>query len=128
MVSSDKPTASEHFPRRVRLLRGSDFDAVFAAKNSCGDGVLVLYARPNELGHPRLGLVVSRKAGKAVVRNRWKRLLRSAFRLQQHELPAMDLVCLPRAREVPTFAAASRSLGRLAGKAAERAKRRSDAS
>jgi ribonuclease P protein component len=54
-------------------------------------------ARPNGLGHPRLGLTVPRRVGKAVRRNRLKRLLREAFRLNQHELPqGMDYVVLVR--------------------------------
>lgn len=41
----------------------------------------------------RLGLAIGRKVGKSVVRNRWKRAIRQAFRLHRHRLPAAyDLV------------------------------------
>jgi len=50
-------------------------------------------ARPNELGHARLGLAVGvRSAGNAVNRNRVKRVVREAFRHIHQELPAVDLV------------------------------------
>ena len=104
---------SHSFPKSTRLLKSEDFDAVFAAKRSRADKRLVVFTLPNGLGHPRLGLVVSRKVGNAVVRNRWKRLLREAFRLAQDELPAVDLVCLPRPAHTPTLESLTQSLRQL---------------
>lgn len=98
------------FPKSHHLRASADFDRVFAARKSRSDQRLVVYVLPNDLGHPRLGLVVSRKVGGAVVRNRWKRLLREAFRLHQHELPAMDIVCLPRPAHTPTLESLTESL------------------
>jgi ribonuclease P protein component len=62
------------------LARKRDFDLVFREGISAAAKYLVLYARPNELNWNRLGLSVSKKIGKAVVRNRVKRLLREAVR------------------------------------------------
>jgi ribonuclease P protein component len=84
------------FPKRVRLLQAPDFERVFAARNSAGNSSFALYGATSELGYARLGLTVSRKVGNAVERNRWKRLLREAFRMSQHELPAADFVCVVR--------------------------------
>lgn len=112
------------FPKSRRLLKSAEFDAVFAAKCSAADRLLVVYAWPNDKGHPRLGLVVSRKVGGAVRRNRWKRLLREAFRLAQHDLPAVDVVCLPRFRGEPTLDALAQALQELATRLAKKAERR----
>jgi ribonuclease P protein component len=85
------------FPKTRRLLKAAEFDRVFHRRRSQSDSLVVVYACENDLPHTRLGLVVSRKCGNAVVRNRWKRCLREAFRLAQQELPAgLDLVVLPR--------------------------------
>jgi ribonuclease P protein component len=43
---------------------------------------------------PRLGLAVTKRLGKAVRRNRVKRLLREFFRRHQAELPLRDIVIM----------------------------------
>ncbi|TDR51226.1 ribonuclease P protein component [Halomonas ventosae] len=54
-------------------------------------------ASPNERGHPRLGLIFSKKnVRRAVDRNRLKRIVRESIRLQQHRLPSVDIVVLAR--------------------------------
>lgn len=84
------------FPRQLRLLTAGDYRLVFetAAHKVHGKGLLAL-ATPNTLGHPRLGLVISKKnLRRAVDRNRLKRLVRESVRLQQQRLPSIDIVVL----------------------------------
>ena len=102
------------FTRSQRVLKTAEFDRVFERRCSVTDGTLVLYAADNGMDHSRLGLVVSRKVGPAVVRTRWKRCLREAFRLAQHELPkGLDLVVLPRPQATPTMPLVRESLQKL---------------
>jgi len=54
-------------------------------------------AAPNQLGHPRLGMAISRKvAPSAVTRNCIKRLVRESFRAYKAQLGSLDLVVIGR--------------------------------
>ncbi|MEX0613562.1 MAG: ribonuclease P protein component [Pirellulales bacterium] len=102
------------FPKRVRLLRASEFERVFAARISAADAWIALYGAANDLDYPRFGVTVSRRIGGATTRNRWKRLLREAFRLSQHRLPPLDLVCVARAPAPPELRHLMESLPAMA--------------
>ena len=82
----DKRTR-ESFPRHCRILKGSDYRAIYAEGTKLSGARFVLYARDNDLGYHRLGITVSRKVGNAVVRNRIKRLFREIFRKSRAGIP-----------------------------------------
>ncbi|MEX2111720.1 MAG: ribonuclease P protein component [Pirellulales bacterium] len=112
------------FLARHHLRSGADFARVYARRASASDETLLVYVDRNNLAHARIGLSVSRKVGGAVVRNRWKRILREAFRLSADALPAgVDIVVIPRAGAVAELQSASNSLVRLTGRAAKKALR-----
>ena len=113
------------FPRNHRLRKQAEFDRVYQAKVYAADEVLVINACASDLPHPRLGLSVSKQVGKAVTRNRWKRLIREAFRLSRQELPGgIDLVARPQKGAVADLAAIRQSLVVLAQRVAKRLHRR----
>ena len=63
--------------------------------NSC----LVLYARKNNTDTNRVGITVSKKLGKAVVRNRIRRRVREVYRLNESRFaPGWDIVVVARSR------------------------------
>jgi ribonuclease P protein component len=111
----------ESFPRDRRLRRQADFDRVHRCETYAADDVLVVRASGNGRRPTRLGVSIPRKAGTAVVRNRWKRLVREAFRLEQGRLPTgLDLVVRPRRGAIPSAAAVRRSLVELTRRVARR--------
>lgn len=92
------------FRRSSRLTLAKEYVAVYDAKARKSRGPLTVYAMPNGREYPRLGLAISRKVGGAVVRTRLKRMLREAFRHEQHDLPrgakgSYDLVINARAHD-----------------------------
>ena len=63
------------------------------------NGYLVLYARKNRSAQNRVGVTVSKKLGKAVVRNRVRRRLREVYRLHEEQFaPGWDIVVVARSR------------------------------
>jgi ribonuclease P protein component len=111
------PERRHTFPKSHRLGGKYEFAAVFDAKVRESRGPLTIYAKPNDLGHSRLGLSISRKVGTAVRRNRIKRLLRESFRLMQHDLPSgYDLVVVVRPHEPLILAEYQRLVSALAVK------------
>ena len=85
------------FPRRVRLVYATQYRRVFRHPLRSSDQAFTTLFRQNNLGHPRLGLAISKKCSpKAVRRQRIKRLIRESFRTWQFRLPAVDIVVICR--------------------------------
>jgi len=116
------------FPSRMRVRLDRDFRRAFDLRLRRDLGFASLLAAPNALTHPRLVISISRRVGIAARRNRIKRLLREAFRMEQRSLPAgVDLIVQVRPHEPRTLEAYraallehAPALGALALKAPDR--------
>jgi ribonuclease P protein component len=91
--------------RDQRLRSAADFLRVReVAPRALAHRLVVLYVAPNELERTRVGITVSGRVGKAVVRNRVRRRLREALRSRLDALETgVDVVVVAR----PSSASAS---------------------
>lgn len=134
--------SSETFPRRLRLQRRREFLRVQRSGAKHHTRFFLVFVAPSMLrgrgpapaapgaaagegaapapGLPatRLGVTVTRKVGKAVKRNRIKRLVREAFRREHHALPAgLDMVWVAKRDAVDsTYEAVVHDMRALAGR------------
>jgi ribonuclease P protein component len=105
-------------PKKERLTRQKDYEAVYRAKKVYSDARLRIYARANGLGYSRIGYAIGKRIGKAFKRNRLKRLVREAFRKNKTKLPrGLDFVVIPRTDGEYTLDEISLSLKKLLEKA-----------
>jgi ribonuclease P protein component len=101
-TQSDQPQAqsgpqeisSLKFPKDARLKSKQDFQRVVREKKRLvGRFLCIDYKRSRS---PRLGISAAKRYGSSPERNRFKRLVREAFRQSYPHLPPMDLNVVPR--------------------------------
>ena len=69
------------FEKEKRLLKRSEFKEIFDCSQRLFSTNLIAFWKVTDSKHSRLGLVVSKKVGNAVVRSRVKRRIRESFRM-----------------------------------------------
>jgi ribonuclease P protein component len=82
------------FPKAVRLRTRGEFQRVAREGKRLVGRYLCVDCRP--AAKARLGISASSRYGSSPERNRFKRLIREAFRQGYHSLPALDLNVIPR--------------------------------
>lgn len=104
---SDQPSSSHRtqkvkrltnsFPKAARLLSGLQFHKVVKQGQRFEGSAIFLDYRLGQEGLPKLGITVSKRHGKAHLRNRFKRVVREAFRLSISQLPSgLEMNITPR--------------------------------
>lgn len=84
-------------PRDCRLLRRSDYDAVYSEGRRRSSKYFAIFLRPNNSDVSRFGWSVKKAVGNAVRRNRIRRRLREIVRLHRQEVGVgWDIVVHPR--------------------------------
>ena len=84
------------FPRELKLLKTDEFSSVFSFRKRIASQYLVLHYQPNQIGHVRMGLVVSKKVARlSVDRNYMRRVLRELFRLNKLAFNHADIIIRP---------------------------------
>ncbi|OGF57334.1 MAG: ribonuclease P protein component [Candidatus Fraserbacteria bacterium RBG_16_55_9] len=104
LQSEDRPSKmkeampqSQRFQRIHRLTRGADFERAYQTGRLIQNEHFRIYVLGQEEGSPpRLGLSVTKRLGKANVRNRLKRWIREWFRTHKEELSNLALVVQPK--------------------------------
>lgn len=83
---------------RNKIFRGKrEFNKVYSKGRSLANREMVLYILEDENLRGKVGFAAGKKLGCAVVRNRVKRLLREAYRLNQHNIkPNCALILMGR--------------------------------
>jgi ribonuclease P protein component len=96
------PARSFSFPKTRRLTRPSEYERVKAGGLTQRGKLLTLSALAVEDCPLRVGFVISRRLGGAVVRNRVRRRLREIVRQRQHELREGFWIVLVARRDAAT--------------------------
>lgn len=100
-TTASSPSVRYCLPRSARLT-SRQYREVFDAGRSVAGRYIVIWSRPAEGTAHRVGVVTSKRSlHTAVERNRARRLMREAFRLNHHTLRGgVDLILIARSRIV----------------------------
>ncbi len=99
------------------LTKPDQYTLVYSKGSSWMNNLVVMRALPNKLAISRYGFSISRRVGKAVTRNRVKRLFREILRLKPLQ-PGWDIVFIARsAAATASYAILEKSISSLLSQA-----------
>jgi ribonuclease P protein component len=86
------------FPPNEHIRRRSEFQQIYERGAKVHGRYATLFFLPTDRAWARLGIAATKKLGGSVVRNRAKRLIREAFRLNKLDGSAagLDIVVVPK--------------------------------
>ncbi len=102
----------------VSIKKNRDFRHIYKRGKSAVSPVLAVYMRKTKCVGNHIGITVSTKVGKAVLRNRVRRRIREAYRINEEKfLPGRDIIVVARVRAGETsFQEIEKNLLALSGK------------
>ena len=81
----------------LRIKKNEEFSKIISQKKSISNATFVFYLSIKKQNHARVGISVSKKLGKAVVRNKIKRQIRMMFQdIFDFESYKYDVICIVR--------------------------------
>ncbi len=86
----------------ISIKKGKDFSAIYKRGKSKANPLLVMYILTNYKGYNRIGISISVKVGKSVLRNRIKRLIKEVYRKNLKRMEKgydIILIVRPRAKD-----------------------------
>jgi ribonuclease P protein component len=96
-----KPTVRWRLSRTLRMRQSREFAAVRDQGQRAVKGCLAMnWVRRPEDSVSKLGVITSRKLGKATIRSRARRLMREVFRLHQRDLRGSAVLVLVARRSI----------------------------
>lgn len=102
----------------LSIKNNSLFSKIYKKGNCLVSGVVIMYVMPNGLSFNRMGITVSKKVGKAVKRNRAKRLIRESYRFFEKYASGYDFVFVARTKTPEVgFFEVKKNMGKLFEKA-----------
>lgn len=83
--------------KKYRLRKNMEFKSVYSLGKKYWNRNFILYAKKNKLDETRVGFTITKKHGNSVLRNKIRRRLKEAYRLNLDNIKnGYDLVFIPK--------------------------------